>query len=78
MILTKRYILTIEEILSYDQKIVMEQAKFTYWPLRKALEKKPKQMKIKEKNERNLRQLVESNALVKKMFMIVKIITNYI
>ena len=46
-------ILTSEEILPYDQRISMEQAKFTYWPLRKALEKKQKQIKIKEKNKSN-------------------------
>ena len=40
--------LTGEEILSSDQRRVIEEAKFTYSPLGKALEKQRKQLKIKE------------------------------
>ena len=40
--------LTGEIILPSDQKRVIEQAKFTYYPLGKALEKQRKKLKIKE------------------------------
>ena len=43
--------LTGEEISPYNQKQIIEQAKFTYSPLGKAFEKKKKQLKIKEKNK---------------------------
>ena len=39
------------EILSSNQKQIIEQAKFTYSPLGKAFEKQVKQLKIKEKNK---------------------------
>ena len=66
--------LTGEEILPSDQKRVTEQAKFTYSPLGKALEKQTKtiedqgEKQIKE-NEENGKQLVESNVLVNKFLM---------
>ena len=41
--------LTGEGVLSSDQRRVIEQAKYTYSPLRKALEKQKKELKIKEK-----------------------------
>ena len=44
----KHEYLTGEEILSSDQRRVIEEAKFTYSPLGKALEKQRKQLKIKE------------------------------
>ena len=40
--------LTGEEILPFDKKRVIEQAKFAYSPLRKALQKQKKQLEIKE------------------------------
>ena len=40
-----------EEILSPDQRRVIEQVKFTYSPLGKAFENKQKRLKIKEKNK---------------------------
>ena len=66
--------LTGEEILPSDQRRVTEQAKFTYSPLGKALEKQTKtiedqrEKQIKE-NEENGKQLVESNVLVNKFLM---------
>ena len=42
--------LTSEEILPYNQKRIIEQAKFTYSLLVKLLKNKQKQLKIKEKN----------------------------
>ena len=41
--------LTGEGVLASDQRRVIEQAKYTYSPLRKALEKQKKELKIKEK-----------------------------
>ena len=41
--------LTGEEILPSNQRLIIEQAKFTYSPLGKALEKQRKQLKNKEK-----------------------------
>ena len=46
--------LTGEEILPFDLRRVIEQAKFTYSPLRKALKQK-KRLKIKEKTLRCLK-----------------------
>ena len=43
--------LTDKEILPSDQRRVIEQPKFTYSPLGKALEKQTKTIKIKEKNK---------------------------
>ena len=43
--------LTGEEILPPDQRRVIEQAKFTYSPLGKALEKQIKQLRIKQKSK---------------------------
>ena len=40
-----------EEILPPDQRRVIEQAKFTYSPLGKALEKQIKQLRIKQKSK---------------------------
>ena len=61
---------------------MIEQTKFTYSPLGKALEKQTKG--IEDQGEKQIKateehgkQLVESNALVKEMVMIVEIITNY-
>ena len=42
--------LTGEEIFPFDLRRVIEQAKFTYSPLRKALVKQKKTIEIKEKN----------------------------
>ena len=50
-------------ILPSDQGRVIEQAKFTYSPLVKALEKQRKAI------ENQGKQLAESNALVKKVIM---------
>lgn len=47
--------LTDEEMLPSDQRIVIEQPKFTSSSLQKALENKRKQLKLKEKN--NCKQL---------------------
>ena len=53
--------LTGEEILPSNQQQIIEQAKFTYSPLRKAFEKQ-KQLKIKEKKQVDaLRALKTSN-----------------
>ena len=43
--------LTAEEILPYDQSRIIEQAKFTYFPLRKALEKQVKTNEDQRKNK---------------------------
>ena len=40
-----------EEILSSNQRQIIEQAKFTYSPLGKLLKNGEKQLKIKEKNK---------------------------
>ena len=64
-----------EEILSSDQRSVIEHAKFTFYPLGKALETKAKtiedqgKMQIKP-NEDHQQHLVESNELIKKDFNI--------
>ena len=46
--------LTNEDILPSNKQQIIEQAKFTYSPLGKALKNKQKQMKIKEKNRSRL------------------------
>ena len=66
-----------EEILPFDQRRVIEQAKFTYHPLGKASQKQTKTIEGQEKNhikaiENHGKQLVESNAFVEKMIMILK------
>ena len=43
--------LTGEEILPPDQRRVIEQAKFTYFPLEKLLKHKQKRLRIKEKRK---------------------------
>ena len=43
--------LTGEEILPINQQQIIEQAKFTYYPLGKAFEKRTKQLKVKEKSK---------------------------
>ena len=43
--------LTSEEILPFNKQQIIEQAKFTYFPLEKLLKNKPKLLKIKEKNK---------------------------
>ena len=43
--------LTGEEILPSNQQQIIQQAKFTYSPLGKAIEHKEKLLKIKEKNK---------------------------
>ena len=43
--------LTGEEILPSDQRRIIEQAKFTYSPLGKALEKQIQTLKINQKNK---------------------------
>ena len=70
--------LTGEEILPSDQRRVIEQAKFTYSLLGKASEKQTKTIedqgkKQKKAIEDNGEQLLQSNALAKKMIMILKI-----
>ena len=40
-----------EEILPSNQKQIIEQDKFTCFPLEKAFENKQKQLKVKEKNK---------------------------
>ena len=45
--------LTGEDILPSDKRRVIEQAKFTYSPLGKALENKQKRLKIKEKTNKS-------------------------
>ena len=53
---TDRYeYLTGEEVLPSNKRQIIEQAKFVYSPLGKALEKQ-KRFKIKEKNKLNLKQ----------------------
>ena len=52
---TRKYeYLTGEEMLSYNQQQIIEQARFTYSPLGKAFEKQTKAIKIKEKNRSRL------------------------
>ena len=46
--------LTGEEMLSYNQQQIIEQARFTYSPLGKAFEKQTKAIKMKEKNRSRL------------------------
>ena len=67
--------LTGEEILPSDQRRVIEQAKFTYSPLGKSLEKQTKAIEDQGKKQikqidDHRKQLVESNALLKKYFNI--------
>ena len=45
--------LTDEEILPPDQRIMIEQAKFAYSPLKKLLKNKRKRLKIKEKTNKS-------------------------
>ena len=49
--------LTREDILPSNQQQIIEQAKFTYSPLGKALKNKQKQLKIKEKNRSRLQKI---------------------
>ena len=49
--LDKYEFLTGEEILPSNQQQIIQQAKFNYSPLGKALENKEKLLKIKEKNK---------------------------
>ena len=49
--LDKYEYLTGEEILPSNQQQIIQQAKFTYSPLGKAIENKEKLLKIKEKNK---------------------------
>ena len=46
--------LTRKETLPSDQSRIIEQAKFTYTPLRKAFERNKKQMKTKEESKLKL------------------------
>ena len=67
-----------EQILPSDQRRVIEQAKFTYSLLGEASEKQTKTIedqgkKQKKAIEDNGEQLLQSNALAKKMIMILKI-----
>ena len=43
-----------EEILPFDQSIIIEQAKFTYSPLGKAFEKQIKKIEVEGKNKLKL------------------------
>ena len=60
--------LTGKEILPSDQSRKIEQAKSTYYSLRKAFEKQRKQLKTKGKTKKTIeqheKQLVESNTLI--------------
>ena len=74
----KHEYVTGEEILPADQRRVIEQNNFTYFPLGKALENWAKS--IEDERNRHIKaiedygkQLVESDALVKKMIMILKV-----
>ena len=67
--------LTGEEILSSNQRQIIEQAKFTYYPLVKAFEKQTKTIEYQGKKqikaiEDHEIQLVKSNELIKKDFNI--------
>ena len=67
--------LTGEEILPPDQRRVIEQAKFTYFSLEKALENQTKTIEDQDKKqikaiEDHRKQLVESNELIKNDFNI--------
>ena len=53
--------LTGEEILSSDQSRTIEQANFTYSPLRKACEKNKKRLKCKEENKLKQLKSMENN-----------------
>ena len=60
-----------EEILPFHQSRVTEQVKFTYSPLRKALEKQIKTAENHGKNQikaiyEHVKQLAKSNAFIKK------------
>ena len=64
-----------EEILPSNQSQIIQQAKFTYSPLEKPLEKQSK--KIEDKGEKQVnaiekhgKQLAESNALISKNILI--------
>ena len=64
-----------EEILPFDQRRVIEQAKFIYSPLGRALEKQTKTIEDQGKKqikaiEDHGKQLFESNQLIKKDFKI--------
>ena len=65
--------LTGKGILPSDKKKVIKQAEFTYYPLRKALEKQIKTIEDQNKKqikaiENHSKQLVESNEPIKKDF----------
>ena len=67
--------LTVEEILPSNQRRVIEQAKFTYSPLGKALEKQTKIIEDQGKKQTKAiedhgKQLFKSNELMKKNFNI--------
>ena len=69
--------LTGEETLPSDRRRVIEQVKFTYSPLGKALEKQTKTIEDQDKKqvkaiEDHGKQLAESNELIKKGFNIEK------
>ena len=46
--------LTGEEILPFDQSMITKQAKFTYYPLGKALEKQGKMIEYQEKKNKRM------------------------
>ena len=62
--------LTGQEILSSNQRQMIEQAKFTYSPLGKALKNKQKQLKIKEKNKQKEFKIIKNNQLILIMIII--------
>ena len=73
----------VEEILPSDESQIIEQAKLTYSPLEKALEKQLKTIEIHgeiqiKAIEEHGKQLLESNVLVSNIVMIVKKIMNLI
>ena len=67
--------LTGEEIWPYNQQQMIEQAKFTYFPLRKPFEKQPKTIEDHGKNQISAikesgKQIIESNEVAKNGFNI--------
>ena len=79
-------ILQKREILNFDQRRLIEQAKFANSALRKALKKQTKtvqdqggkQIKAIEKHGKQLKQLVESNTVLKNTIMIMEKIAKHI
>ena len=58
--------LTGGEILPSNKQQIIEQAKFTYYPLEKLSKKKQKQLKIKGKNKYKQFKIIKSNWVILK------------